>query len=378
MNKLGRLFDVIRNTNFSPVISNGEAKLSKTAATKTLTNTSASSSSIPPMTNPSSDDIVTLAEIEANTKQTSDDPCIVCSNPCPDHDNYPRYLKIDQNSILEGTVKPYYKHVIISTGKSDWPDRIEDDTDTLASSLTCAIKAGDKQKGDLSSKKKEKKKSRDKNEPDPLLIKIETFGGQSEKPRIVITNSSRLNSDHASFSTGNDILLYPENLLVRKVKPMQAVDFYERFLANRATLHQDKDNSDDRTSIVEFQIEPVPYKAVILICSHRHRDKRCGVTAPLLKTELDSVLKKKGLDLETRPIDGVGVFMTSHIGGHKFAGNLIVYRDGQGIWYGRVTPCHARAIIETTVIEGKVIKDLYRGAMNGSFTPGKNCGKLEW
>ncbi|CAJ0915458.1 20698_t:CDS:2 [Entrophospora sp. SA101] len=56
---------------------------------------------------------------------------------------------------------------------------------------------------------------------------------------------------------------------------------------------------------------------------------------------------------------------------YKFAGNVIVYRDGQGIWYGRVIPCHVESIIESTVIEGKVIKDLYRGSMNGSFAPGK-------
>jgi (2Fe-2S) ferredoxin len=56
---------------------------------------------------------------------------------------------------------------------------------------------------------------------------------------------------------------------------------------------------------------------------------------------------------------------------------VIVYRDGQGIWYGRVTPCHARAIVEYTVIEGRVIRDLYRGSMNGSFGPDKG-GRLDW
>lgn len=33
------------------------------------------------------------------------------------------------------------------------------------------------------------------------------------------------------------------------------------------------------------------------------------------------------------------VIKTSHIGGHKFAGNLIVYSPrGTGVWYGRVSP----------------------------------------
>ncbi|CAG8794271.1 4468_t:CDS:1, partial [Racocetra persica] len=52
------------------------------------------------------------------------------------------------------------------------------------------------------------------------------------------------------------------------------------------------------------------------------------------------------------------------------------YRGGQGIWYGRVIPCHAKNIVETTVLDGKVIQDLYRGSMNGSFAPGRG-GRLD-
>lgn len=33
------------------------------------------------------------------------------------------------------------------------------------------------------------------------------------------------------------------------------------------------------------------------------------------------------------------IIKTSHIGGHKFAGNMIVYSPrGTGVWYGRVSP----------------------------------------
>ena len=35
------------------------------------------------------------------------------------------------------------------------------------------------------------------------------------------------------------------------------------------------------------------------------------------------------------------ILNTSHIGGHKLAGNVVVYsRTGRGIWYGRVKPEH--------------------------------------
>ena len=67
------------------------------------------------------------------------------------------------------------------------------------------------------------------------------------------------------------------------------------------------------------------------------------------------------------------------ITGHKFAGNVICYiHEGQtGIWYGRVNTCHCRAIIEDTICAGKVIKELYRGAMSHSFGEIKS-DRLRW
>jgi (2Fe-2S) ferredoxin len=65
----------------------------------------------------------------------------------------------------------------------------------------------------------------------------------------------------------------------------------------------------------------------------------------------------------------------SHIGGHKWAGNVIIYLPpgytngsedsvlaGRGIWYGRVEPRHVEGIIKETILGDKVIKDLFRGA----------------
>src|ERR1043166_9505545 len=52
-------------------------------------------------------------------EDTTLDPCVECSDPCSTHQVYPSYLKIDHKLPLQGTVKPYYKHVLISTGKSD-------------------------------------------------------------------------------------------------------------------------------------------------------------------------------------------------------------------------------------------------------------------
>lgn len=66
--------------------------------------------------------------------------------------------------------------------------------------------------------------------------------------------------------------------------------------------------------------------------------------------------------------------------GHKIAGNVICYiNEGtRGIWYGRVKTCHCRPIIEETIINGKVIKDIYRGAMDNSFQKQTKRSILKW
>jgi hypothetical protein len=69
------------------------------------------------------------------------------------------------------------------------------------------------------------------------------------------------------------------------------------------------------------------------------------------------------------------VGLISHIGGHKFAGNVIIYIPpafahnalaGKGIWYGRVGPEQVEGIVTKTILEGKVIKDIFRGGIDKS------------
>lgn len=158
--------------------------------------------------------------------------------------------------------------------------------------------------------------------------------------------------------------------------------------------------------------------ATILICSHGQRDSRCGILGPLLHSELREYINNRtpnGLD-DTRnyaarvqkftateeeasatpskeeesstsdpaatPVP-INVGTISHVGGHKWAGNVIIYIPpnataaattagagrhrhplaGKGIWYGRVEPRHVQGIVEETVLRGQVIRDLFRGGI---------------
>ena len=137
----------------------------------------------------------------------------------------------------------------------------------------------------------------------------------------------------------------------------------------------------------------------ILICGHSSRDTRCGVLGPLLRAEFNAYVggtTQQPADDErstgfifsglqpVRPIAMSRVALTSHIGGHAFAGNVVVYLPkkfrlasgkvsplaGMGIWYGRVEPRHVWGIMEETVQRGCVIEELLRGIHKPGDTSG--------
>lgn len=124
---------------------------------------------------------------------------------------------------------------------------------------------------------------------------------------------------------------------------------------------------------------------LVLICGHGGRDERCGKLGPILQAEFEDKLKRQNVrilgdeqgsssDERARALSA-RVGLISHIGGHKWAGNVILYIPptlqnnalaGKGIWYGRVSPENVEGIVTKTVMEGKVIKDLFRGGIDRS------------
>jgi hypothetical protein len=57
----------------------------------------------------------------------------------------------------------------------------------------------------------------------------------------------------------------------------------------------------------------------VFVCSHGSRDKRCGVCGPVLIKRFRDEIKALGLDGQ------VFVSASSHVGGHKYAGNVIIF-----------------------------------------------------
>lgn len=99
----------------------------------------------------------------------------------------------------------------------------------------------------------------------------------------------------------------------------------------------------------------------ILICGHNQRDRRCGI----LGKELIDEISSKGLYQDKN------IALISHIGGHKFAGNLILYNylgtdeiSGRNqldsLWFARVSPPNLSILLEY-VNNRKIPLEHYRG-----------------
>ncbi|KAH9202268.1 altered inheritance of mitochondria protein 32 [Zygosaccharomyces rouxii] len=92
----------------------------------------------------------------------------------------------------------------------------------------------------------------------------------------------------------------------------------------------------------------------ILVCGHNQRDRRCGI----LGKELINEISAKGLDKDKN------VALISHVGGHKFAGNLILYnyvgtneKTGENqldsLWFSRVLPPNLGTLLEHSTTVGE-------------------------
>ena len=180
-----------------------------------------------------------------------------------------------------------------------------------------------------------------------------------------------------------------------------------------------KDRMIRKPSLQAYFEHTIPFQASpsILICSHGGRDRRCGVMGPLLQAEFERTLRRTGdgpysnaaaSGLAATDHKGAAeqapsqfpenagstqqgarrdqteyrtrVGLISHIGGHKFAGNVIIYipsnfsvtgmgsnpLGGHGIWYGRVEPRHVQGIVQKTLLEGKIIQELFRGGTDNN------------
>ncbi|EGG23561.1 sucraseferredoxin-like family protein [Cavenderia fasciculata] len=151
-------------------------------------------------------------------------------------------------------------------------------------------------------------------------------------------------SSSSSSDTGIDLLVFPENIRLvgmNQDRLERVLDFFSKNKAINDQFPQD------------VKIESFNEK-FIFVCAHKLKDERCGYCGPILVDQLKEEIKERGLSKE------IQVYGTSHVGGHKFAGNVLVFPPGH--WYGYVTPSDVSEIIDSAVASTRVSR-LLRGTM---------------
>lgn len=210
---------------------------------------------------------------------------------------------------LYGSVKPYKRHAIICGGGTaeSWPSQVET-THEMISYLE---------------------------------------GHVSEDVKLTLCDRPNSTPDFV------DVIVYPDAQLFQVT--VQHLSEFAIFLS------RDSERSDEKQAEVgslSFTSKPVPFAKLILVCVHGSRDKRCGRAGPQVIAEM-----RKRLQEESVPPETVSVHGSSHIGGHAFAGTLVVYPSSD--WYGYVTAkgTSVPSILEA-VLNNQVYEKCHRGCAN--------------
>lgn len=262
----------------------------------------------------------------------------------------PRGWKIEEGDALYGLVKGWQTHLVVATGQSDWLRDVEDEPGSL----------------------------------------MQAVAGADTKPangRLMLSASNMPTPAQHDPTQGHTALLLPAFEVLRGIHTADAgalIAHISNAPTNTAPL------VPQPPRVTPFSCAPCPHDYLILLCSHRTRDARCGQSAPLLRREFERHLRPLGLfrDLDDERPGGVGVYFINHVGGHKYSANVMIYRsakvavangethaaeDGEGqaesketaaetkeavqcIWLARVRPEDCENIIRYTVLQGKVVK----------------------
>ncbi|XP_022716716.1 uncharacterized protein LOC111275575 [Durio zibethinus] len=231
-----------------------------------------------------------------------------------------------QQSPISGTVQYYQRHVFLCyKNQSVWPRRIEAaEFDRLPRLLSAAVLA---RKTDM-----------------------------KKETRLTICEG------HDGTETSNgDVLIFPDMIRYRRLTHFDVDTFVEEVLV--------KDG--EWLPLTPEKLEG----SFVFVCSHALRDFRCGVCGPVLVTRFKEEIELYGLQ------GRVSVSPCSHIGGHKYAGNVIIFGSSingevTGHWYGYVTPDDVPKLLERHIGKGEIIDLLWRGQMGLSEEEQQKCQEL--
>ncbi|KAI5837454.1 Sucrase/ferredoxin-like-domain-containing protein [Morchella snyderi] len=274
---------------------------------------------------------------DAAEAEECDHDCAACPQVAPDGTSgYGRAfdkIGVDHDEELWGGVKKYSRHVIVATGEMDWIRDVEEIPGSVMEALKERVEKGAR-----------------------LMVSASNMPPPNHHNHHSSSNSSSNNTDTDTDSDSattkpqpTSVILLPSWTLIENVTPATTPEL-------NLSLSDVPYSCDSTVTASHY-----PHDTLILLCSHKRRDARCGISAPILRKEFERHLRPLGLwrDMADMRPGGVKVLFINHVGGHKFSANVIVYRKGggevvQGVWLAKVTPRHVEGIVRYTVLEGKV------------------------
>ena len=135
-----------------------------------------------------------------------------------------------------------------------------------------------------------------------------------------------------------------------------------RFLLPSETLSKELPNLLAKLEASDMSgSEPLEHDHYIFVCCDAATDKRCGYCGPRLVDAFEAAVAKR------EDSKRIKVVRTSHVGGHKFAGNVIAFPAGD--WFGYVTPERVDDILRASVDalnqsgRPEILPDLWRGRL---------------
>lgn len=306
-----------------------------------------------------------------------------CPSPTCQCQEMPAGLDIEREQNINGSMAAYAEQVLISTRRNDWASKIESEEEGV---LVKQLKSFLGPKGKYS---------------DPyhnVMITNSSFAPtDGPPPPSEPPNNGSVATAGKSGSHASAFLLPSFQYIPTIPTDAASVEALVKGYILPSKLHQ----SHDRLTRAEQNIllrQPEMHKhfagartadeTLVLVCGHGGRDARCGTLGPVLQREFEEKLERQNIRLLREPpgaeaVDdsseakgatpSARVGLISHIGGHKWAGNVMIYVGrsfsgnalaGKGITYGRVAPEHVEGIVAKTILEGKIIKELFRGGID--------------
>jgi hypothetical protein len=208
---------------------------------------------------------------------------------------------------LPGTVKHYERHLLICTGQIGWPARIESGggyIQALSESLAA---------------------------------------NKSLRPKAVkLTACDEPSRELArGVDAGYDILIFPDHVRYLGVHIEDFPALIDEHLVGGKVV----------SSLAHIRLAGWH----VFVCVHGQRDERCGQCGPPIAARFRDEVADRGRSGE------IAVRQTSHVGGHAFAGNVLIYPGGD--WYGYVTPDDVPRLIDEHILGDQIVTDLWRGRM---------------